>query len=383
MSSKFSTSPVTEPKPEGNRDASRPETPEERLLREMVEIRSLSGEEQGVAEYLARRMNELGLDAAVDEVGNAVGHATHPDAQGRFIDIMLLGHMDTVPGDVPVRREGDLLYGRGTVDAKGPLAAFTLAASRAAVPPGIRLVVAGVTEEECVTSRGARHLLTRYSPAACFIGEPSGWDGVTLGYKGRLLVEYRQQREMTHTAMPVPSAGDEFCKWWEQVRSISESLRYSERAFERVQATLRRVNTTSDGLIEKVEALAGFRLPPGVRPVQIEEICRLAAGPYASLAFTGPEFAHTSDRSNPVSRALTHAIRDVGGKPHPKLKTGTSDFNVVGPVWNCPIAAYGPGDSLLDHTPDEHISLTEFARSIDVLTRAIESLAVELAGSTK
>ncbi len=58
-------------------------------------------------------------------------------------------------------------------------------------------------------------------------------------------------------------------------------------------------------------------------------------------------------------------------KPHFKHKTGTSDMNVLGPAWNCPIAAYGPGDSRLDHTPDEHIELREFSRAIDVLAEVL------------
>jgi len=53
----------------------------------------------------------------------------------------------------------------------------------------------------------------------------------------------------------------------------------------------------------------------------------------------------------------------------------------VGPAWNCPIAAYGPGDSALDHTPDERIEIDEYLRSIRVLTTAIGSIAAELVGS--
>jgi len=49
------------------------------------------------------------------------------------------------------------------------------------------------------------------------------------------------------------------------------------------------------------------------------------------------------------------------------LKTGTSDMNVVAPVWRCPIVAYGPGDSALDHTPHEHVSIDEYWRAILVL----------------
>jgi LysW-gamma-L-lysine carboxypeptidase len=44
-------------------------------------------------------------------------------------------------------------------------------------------------------------------------------------------------------------------------------------------------------------------------------------------------------------------------------------------VWNCPIIAYGPGDSALDHTPDEHTDLDEYLRSIRVLTLALQRLA--------
>jgi len=43
-------------------------------------------------------------------------------------------------------------------------------------------------------------------------------------------------------------------------------------------------------------------------------------------------------------------------------------------VWNCPILAYGPGDSALDHTPHEHIDLREYHRGIAVLTRVLKEL---------
>jgi LysW-gamma-L-lysine carboxypeptidase len=56
------------------------------------------------------------------------------------------------------------------------------------------------------------------------------------------------------------------------------------------------------------------------------------------------------------------------------LKTGTSDMNVAGPVWGCPILAYGPGDSSLDHTPNEHLHLNEYWRAILVLEQALRNL---------
>jgi LysW-gamma-L-lysine carboxypeptidase len=49
-------------------------------------------------------------------------------------------------------------------------------------------------------------------------------------------------------------------------------------------------------------------------------------------------------------------------------------MNVVGPVWGVPIVAYGPGDSALDHTPEERIHLGEYLRAIEVLREALAAL---------
>ena len=49
-------------------------------------------------------------------------------------------------------------------------------------------------------------------------------------------------------------------------------------------------------------------------------------------------------------------------------------MNLVAPVWATPILAYGPGDSTLDHTPDEHIFIAEYLRAIDVLTDVLLQL---------
>ena len=46
-------------------------------------------------------------------------------------------------------------------------------------------------------------------------------------------------------------------------------------------------------------------------------------------------------------------------------------MNVVGPVWQCPIVAYGPGDSSLDHTPNENVTIEEWQRGVDVLVAVL------------
>ncbi len=344
------------------------------LLASMVSIESLSGEESELAEHLVASMTSLGFDAHVDAAGNAVGMRCGPPlADGNANrDVVLLGHMDTVPGHIPVRREGDWLHGRGTVDAKGPLATFVMAVAGVDPAPGTRLVVIGAVEEEAASSKGARHIAeTMPAPEVCFIGEPSGWDALTLGYKGRLLVSYTLARPCGHSAGPLAGAPEEGVAFWNGVQALCvEHDEQDASLFDRVLPSLRSLRTDSDGLHDTVSMQVSLRLPPGFDAAVWEQRLRDLAGD-ADLRVTGLEPAWRSERTSPLARAFVASFRQHGTRPRFKVKTGTSDMNVLGPVWKCPIAAYGPGDASLDHTPEERISLAEYGRAIDVLRSAL------------
>ncbi|MBK7917220.1 MAG: [LysW]-lysine hydrolase [Chloroflexi bacterium] len=345
------------------------------FLSELVAIESLSGEETAVAQFLTTHMARLGLAAHIDEAGNAVGVRECGAENGRITrEIVLLGHMDTVPGRVPVRVEDGKVYGRGAVDAKGPLATFVIAAARANLPPGTRLVVIGATEEEAATSRGARFAAAQYAPDVCIIGEPSGWDGVTLGYKGRLLIDYAYAQPMSHTAGQASGAAETGIAWLNQLTGyIAEFNQTRSRLFDQLLSSIRDIHTGSDGLSNTIDIKVGVRLPPDFDVAEWETAVRAMAGS-ASLRFYAHEAAFQSTRQTPLARAFNRAIRQAGATPTFKLKTGTSDMNVVGPIWQCPIVAYGPGDSSLDHTPDEHLVITEYLRAIDVLQCVLEEI---------
>lgn len=352
-----------------------PMTPDpDEFLKELVATPSLSGQERDVARLLVQTMLATGMQAFIDEAGNAVGiRETVCPSGDPPREVVLLGHMDTVPGDIPVRMEGGVLHGRGTVDAKGPLAAFVVAAARARVPAGARLIVIGAVEEESASSRGARHVASRYSPDACVIGEPGGWDGITIGYKGRLLLQYDLSRDMGHTAGQHSGVAEAAIAWWNGLDSHFRRFNASrEKLFDQLIPAIRELRMTSDGLRDAVHLEAGIRLPPDYSPDELLGLARELAGD-ATVSSHGHEPAWQSPRSSPLVAAFSAAIRASGAQPRIKRKTGTCDMNVVGPVWRCPIIAYGPGDSLLDHTPREHLWLDDYHRAIEILIRAIES----------
>lgn len=344
----------------------------ERLLYDLIAVPSLSGQEHAAVRALVRWMQVRGFDRAyVDEAGSAVGIV----GNGAY-DVVLLGHIDTFPGALPVYRDGRRLYGRGAVDAKGPLCAFVVAALRAAVRADMRLIVIGAVEEESATSRGARHAARCFRPAACVIGEPSRWDRITLGYKGRLLADWQWRGPLAHSAAAVASPAERAVAYWERVRACAAAVNSSrDSTFERLDVTLRAVNTHDDGAHGEAHLTLGFRLPLGTPPESV--VAALSDGEGSVVRVYGAEPAFTAERDTALSRALRSAIRAHGGQPRFVHKTGTSDMNVVGPLWNCPIAAYGPGDSALDHTPDEHIDLDEYLLSISVLSTALEHLRLE------
>jgi len=341
----------------------------EALLERLVAIYSPSEQEAEAAAALVEWMRGHGYDDAfVDAAGNAVGVR----GSGRRACV-LLGHIDTFPGFPPVQRQGRKLYGRGSVDAKGPLCAFAVAAQAVEPPPGIRFVVIGAVEEESASSRGARFARQEYAPAYCIIGEPSQWDRITLGYKGRLLLHWRWQGGMTHSAGTAPSPAEQAVAYWLDLQDWL--LRYNrdrDGIFQRLDASLRDVNTRQEGVDGIAEMTIGFRLPPGLSPESLAQ--QLPATGAATVQTRGAEAAFTGERNSALSRHFRRAIRSIGGKPRFVYKTGTSDMNVVGPGWGCPILAYGPGDSALDHSPQEHLDLDDYQRAIRVLQLVLASL---------
>jgi LysW-gamma-L-lysine carboxypeptidase len=284
--------------------------------------------------------------------------------------------MDTVPGVIPVQKVQGRLYGRGAVDAKGPLAAFVLAATRVASRlKNAQLIVIGAVEEER-NGLGARHLVkTMGSPYCAIIGEPSAWDGVTLGYKGMLSLDYVLRQPGGHSAGVIQGPAERAVAFWNQLMTYAEMRNGGrEGRFDTIDPALREFTTVSDGLYEGVDMKIVVRTPPGFDA----SVLKKKMGDWrkgAVLEFHPLDPPFQAEKNTPLVRAMLRAIRGVGGRPRFKLKTGTSDMNIVGPKWGCPIVAYGPGDSSLDHTPSEHIVVEEFVRAIDVLEQALITLA--------
>lgn len=343
------------------------------LVRRSVATESLSGGERPLAEYLVGVVAGSASQAFVDGAGNAVAVWGSGPCRVTF-----LGHLDTVAGEIPVRIEDGVLHGRGSVDAKGSLCAALAAATRvpSAVWDRLTFTFIGAVEEEAPSSKGARHAVAAYpKPDVLVVGEPSGWERYTLGYKGRLGVRLTARCANAHSAREDASAAelvvDAYTRLREWVGRDNEGV---EGLFERLQLTLLGLASGEDGLEAWCEAHASLRVPPRWTCARLREtVAELLPG--VGLEFTEGLDARRADGRSELARAFRVAVRSQGGSPVPSLKTGTSDMNVVAPHWPVPMLAYGPGDSNLDHTPDERLDLAEYLRAVRVFERALAELA--------
>ncbi|ELY46683.1 [LysW]-lysine hydrolase [Natronorubrum sulfidifaciens] len=336
------------------------------LLVDLVSTPSPTGEERKAAKRLVDFFEAHDREVWIDAVGNVRAPADD--------SVLLTSHIDTVPGDIPVEVEetGDdeVLWGRGSVDATGPLAAMAAAAVRT----GVSFV--GVVGEE-VDSKGSRYLVADRddAPHAVVNGEPSGTDGITLGYRGLIAGTYVATSESGHTSRPDPNAIQHAVRWWSTVEDHFEGGEY-EPVFE--QVTTKPVDiqggVSEDGLSVEATMDVQLRVPPSLDVETVREAAEaeLEVGTVTWKDKVPPVMM--SPRTE-VARTFRVAIRKEGKDPRLVRKTGTSDMNIYAGAWDCPMVTYGPGNSDLDHAPDERLSLSEYDQSVSILERVSRTLS--------
>jgi [amino group carrier protein]-lysine/ornithine hydrolase len=336
----------------------------------LVSEYSPSGQERGAVEWLVARMKALGYpNAFIDGAGNAVGIMGDGPKQ-----IVLLGHIDTVPGEISVHEDNGALYGRGSVDAKGPLACFVDAVAHVGAVDGWQLIVIGAVEEER-NSEGARFVVDQYKPDFSIIGEPNRWDRIALGYKGSAWANVTVRREQMHTASGEETACESAIGVWLKIKAYADSFNQDkQKAFDKLLLTLRGMDSDINDFEQWARLKIGVRLPMEVSPAdwyaKLNEIADDAI--VKPMGFAIP--AWECEKNTALVRAFLNGIRSQGGEPRFVYKTGTADLNIVAPVWKCPALVYGPGDSNLDHTPNEHIELKEYSKAVNVLSAMLKKL---------
>jgi len=355
------------------------------LLRRMIEIYSPSGKEEALSSFIEEKLSSMGLEAVRrDKVGNVYGEI----GSGPF-SILLCGHMDTVPGRIPVKQKDGKLFGRGAVDAKSSLAAMISAAAmlKSKIQDKGRVIVAGVVDEER-KAQGIRQLLHEGLNVDCAIfGEPSGLKNITFAYKGRLALRIICKTSTGHVGAQhlYDNAIEASFDMWKRLKEACCQHESPHGLFYSLSPSLTRISSrrSMGGVPDMCLLEVDLRLPPkfssekGIQLAKnvIEKFLEEKSRVSVSLRIVDRVEPFVARRDTIVMESLKEAILEVTGEPAKFLrKTGTGDMNIFGSEMNVPVATYGPGNAKLSHTRCEYIELSEYLASIQVYKRTVEKI---------
>ncbi|MCF0248402.1 MAG: M20/M25/M40 family metallo-hydrolase [Synergistes sp.] len=332
------------------------------LLVDIVAVPSPTGHEQDAARMMADRLPRFGWETShLDGMGSVIATRGNGDKE-----LVLLSHIDTVPGGPKFFINEERIEGRGSVDAKSPCVALAVGGGAIEVPDDWRITFVAAVGEE-IDSRGARFRMPLHEPAALVVGEPTGSNGIALSYRGRILFSLVAEDSGAHrSGSPGPMTDTVLAaaSMMQITDNLGKGYSIAIMDMEGREAGTRYSTITMD-----------LRTPIGAVREELETMLTETAAAFGVelkiIEYVPPYEVHKSD---PVIRSFRTAIREVTGEPPRVLaKQGTCDFNVLS-VWGCPMGAYGPGDSRFDHSSNEQIEIKEFLRGVEVVKHALPKI---------
>ncbi len=353
------------------------------LLVKMLETYSPSGKEEKLSRFLLKKFEDFEIKSKIDKVGNVIAKI----GQGKP-RILLCGHLDTVPGKMEVHNDKGILYGRGAVDAKSSLAAMIMVMKELNKPklPG-EITFAGVVEEEA-TSLGIKNLIREgISTDYAVFGEPSGVDNITIGYKGSLNLKISCETKGGHPSAPwlFVNAIEKAYELWGLIKNFHLPNEDLESRFYSLSSCLINMHggEPRNRTPSKCEFSVDIRIPPQLNTEKVfnsiknivDSFSRTNPNINTRISLIGKTEPFETSIDSILVRSFSWAIRKTRKNRVTLLKkTGTADINELSLALKIPMIAYGPGDSHLDHTSNEHIIIDDYLDSINIYREAIMRL---------
>ncbi len=327
------------------------------LVRRLIDIESITGNERQLGEFLHERLSKLAA-----RTGGVVERM--PVEENRFNVfarwgdpvVTLSTHQDTVPPFIPSTEDDDNIWGRGACDVKGLMAAMIFAAEQL-LEEGVRnfalLFVVGEERNSAGAyaaakqPRGSRYLIN---------GEPTG-NKLAVGSKGALRYEIHAAGRMAHSAYP----------------ELGESA--IDKLLD-VLADIRRIQLPTDPVLGRstlnIGVLSGGRAPNVVADQAMAEIMIRLVEDGASTRKAIK--AAVSDRAEVKEILCIPALRlgTLDGL-ETTVVAFTTDIPAFGGVWGEPFL-YGPGSIHFAHSPQEHIPKKELTEAVTNYKEMVKQL---------
>lgn len=339
----------------------------------LVAIPSESHEEATLATHVEQRLRALGrLD--VERVDDNVVARTH---LGRPMRLVLAGHLDTVPANdnATPRVEGDVLWGLGSTDMKGGLAVM-LALAETVPDPAVDVTwVFYAAEEVAAVHNGLRHLFEHRPDLlvgdAALLGEPTAAD-LEVGCQGTMRLRVTLMGARAHPARPwmgrnaihragrVLAALDEY----EARRPVIDGCEFHEA----LQALFVEGGVAGNVVPDRAVITINHRFAPDRTPGEAQAHVEEVLSPHLEEG-DEVELVDVADAAPPgLTHPLLATLRERNGLTV-RAKLGWTDVSRFAAA-GIPAANFGPGESSLAHTRDEHVDRA----SLDAVHAALVDL---------
>lgn len=375
---------------------------ENRLItfaRKLVQTKSLSGQEEDVIALIKQEMKSLGYERVeIDAAGNVLGFLGSGPKLIHFDS-----HVDTV--DVNDESEwtyppysGELadgaLWGRGSVDMKGGLAASIYGAWLAAkenLLDGKTILVTGTVSEEVCDGVNLRLLYTQYDlwPDLFITCEPSD-NRAVLGHKGKAQVRIHTQGLSAHGSDPDAGINAIYAMApiIERVKALQESVskKSGSVVLSQIESEAVSINAvpsscaiTLDRRISQSETLKEAttqfdQLIEGIDAYWEVGTLKERSWTGVGLLYRPMHAPWSIEEDHPLTKALLKAQKTVLGK---ELPFDFWDFstNAVTPVeMEIPTIGLGPGNYKMAHCRDEHCPVEQYIQAAKIYKELIKEI---------
>lgn len=352
------------------------------FTRRMVQTPSLSGEEDKVARVVAEELEKLGYGVEIDEMGSILARI----GGGKGKRVLFDGHLDHImPGDPGTWRHppyaaevvDGVMYGRGTVDMKGALAAMIYGCAAPEVEGEV--ILALVVHEETNEGIATRKLIEEKDLRvdACVLGEPTDL-ALAIGQRGRAVFRVTTRGATSHSSMPELGENAVYLMTpiIEAIKELNESLP-SDPFLGKGTVVVTEISCKPGGgpiVPDRCEVLVDRRTIPGETLEGItEELKELATDAEVELivdeftCYTGAReravqyFAGwlTDEGHWVVERGLEALGAALGERPRVMGWRFSTDGVATAGDLGIPTIGFGPGDPSMAHQPNEHVRVED------------------------
>jgi len=324
------------------------------LTRRLVDIESITGNEAGVADFLQQELSSLGYTARKMPVEGTRCNVLATSPQSPSPSVFFSTHMDTVPPFIPSSEDTDRIYGRGSCDAKGIIAAQIAAAEqlrRQNIHVGLLFLVG--EEKDSLGAKVANQQATNCK--FLINGEPTE-NHIATASKGTLRVEITAGGRMAHSAYP--DLGES------AIDKLLEALR-------RLQAIHLPTDPELGPCTVNIGVIEGGRAPNVIPDHARAQLLYRLIGPSEELKRQIQDAVAGVARADFVLEIPFVRLRSVDGLPS-MVAAYTTDIPWLN-NWGQPLLL-GPGSIHVAHTDREHIEKRQLHQAVDLYASVARKL---------